>query len=169
MHSVGLRPEVEFPSQNWGMANGRCRMHGGKSTGPRTAEGKERIRQAHWKHGQPSAEGIRQHKEFRKVLRSAKELSGYIQQKLTDDSIPEDEANTMFDQLEELESKLFSTIEEFKYLSLSDRLALGKYIRSNLSQGQEFFERLMNHPKSNTPPSGSSAGSEWPKTFVISS
>ena len=29
----------------------RCRMHGGKSTGPRTAEGLERIRQAHLTHG----------------------------------------------------------------------------------------------------------------------
>jgi hypothetical protein len=29
----------------------RCRLHGGKSTGPRTAEGLERSRRAHWKHG----------------------------------------------------------------------------------------------------------------------
>lgn len=28
------------------MANGRCRMHGGKSTGPRTETGLERSRQA---------------------------------------------------------------------------------------------------------------------------
>ena len=32
------------------MANGRCRMHGGKSTGPRTAEGLERPRKARLKH-----------------------------------------------------------------------------------------------------------------------
>src|SRR3954465_7630171 len=37
------------------MANGRCRMHGGKSTGPRTAEGLERCRKARWKHGYYSA------------------------------------------------------------------------------------------------------------------
>ena len=33
------------------MKNGRCRMHGGKSTGPRTPEGRERSRRANWKHG----------------------------------------------------------------------------------------------------------------------
>ena len=38
------------------MANGRCRFHGGKSTGPRTCEGLERSRKARWKHGHYSAE-----------------------------------------------------------------------------------------------------------------
>jgi hypothetical protein len=38
------------------MANGRCRFHGGKSTGPRTSEGLERSRKANWKHGYYSAE-----------------------------------------------------------------------------------------------------------------
>ena len=33
------------------MANGRCRMHGGKSTGPRTPEGKARMRLAITTHG----------------------------------------------------------------------------------------------------------------------
>jgi hypothetical protein len=33
------------------MRNGRCRMHGGHSTGPRTAEGLTRSRRARWKHG----------------------------------------------------------------------------------------------------------------------
>lgn len=33
------------------MANGRCRLHGGLSTGPKTAEGIERIRKAVTKHG----------------------------------------------------------------------------------------------------------------------
>ena len=38
------------------MANGRCRMHGDPSTGPRTAEGLERSRRSRWKHGHYSAE-----------------------------------------------------------------------------------------------------------------
>lgn len=38
------------------MPNGRCRMHGGKSTGPRTAEGLARARRARWKHGCYSGE-----------------------------------------------------------------------------------------------------------------
>jgi hypothetical protein len=33
------------------MPNGRCKLHGGKSTGPRTQEGLERSRRANWKHG----------------------------------------------------------------------------------------------------------------------
>jgi hypothetical protein len=34
----------------------RCRLHGGLSTGPRTAEGLERSRRARWKHGRYSRE-----------------------------------------------------------------------------------------------------------------
>ena len=32
----------------------RCRLHGGLSTGPQTPEGKQRIVDAHWKHGRRS-------------------------------------------------------------------------------------------------------------------
>ena len=38
------------------MPNGRCRLHGGLSTGPRTPEGLARSRRARWKHGVCSAE-----------------------------------------------------------------------------------------------------------------
>jgi hypothetical protein len=38
------------------MPNGRCKFHGGKSTGPRTPEGLERSRRANWKHGYYSRE-----------------------------------------------------------------------------------------------------------------
>jgi hypothetical protein len=37
------------------MANGRCRMHGGRSTGPRTLAGLARIRTATTRHGRCSA------------------------------------------------------------------------------------------------------------------
>jgi hypothetical protein len=33
-----------------------CGNHGGYSTGPRSNEGKERIRSAHWKHGRETLE-----------------------------------------------------------------------------------------------------------------
>jgi hypothetical protein len=33
------------------MKNGRCRHHGGKSTGPRTEAGRARLRKANLKHG----------------------------------------------------------------------------------------------------------------------
>ena len=38
------------------MKNGRCHKHGGASTGPRTAEGMQRCRQASWKHGGRAAD-----------------------------------------------------------------------------------------------------------------
>lgn len=38
------------------MKNGRCRLHGGKSTGPRTREGLERMRQFKIKHGRYTKE-----------------------------------------------------------------------------------------------------------------
>lgn len=37
------------------MRNGRCRLHGGASTGPKTPEGLERSRRARWIHGFYSA------------------------------------------------------------------------------------------------------------------
>ena len=37
------------------MPNGRCRLHGGLSTGPRTPGGLARSRRSRWKHGARSA------------------------------------------------------------------------------------------------------------------
>jgi hypothetical protein len=53
------------------MPNGRCHKHGGASTGPRTAEGRERCRAAALKHGGRGAEArqaARDRGEARKVL-----------------------------------------------------------------------------------------------------
>ena len=47
----GARNRRGTPCQCPAMANGRCRLHGGLSTGPRTAAGIERIRRAVTKHG----------------------------------------------------------------------------------------------------------------------
>jgi hypothetical protein len=47
------------------MRNGRCRMHGGMSTGPKTAEGLARSRRANWKHGRYSAEEKAERREVR--------------------------------------------------------------------------------------------------------
>ncbi len=49
------------------MANGRCRMHGGRSTGPRTPEGKASRTAAHTTHGHRAA-------PQRKALRAARTL-----------------------------------------------------------------------------------------------
>jgi hypothetical protein len=56
------------------MANGRCRLHGGLSTGAKTAEGIERIRQAVIKHGRYSARATQERRLFRQLLRESREL-----------------------------------------------------------------------------------------------
>src|SRR5277367_642745 len=45
------------PGQAPGMANGRCHMHGGKSTGARTAAGIARMTAANTTHGKYAAAG----------------------------------------------------------------------------------------------------------------
>jgi hypothetical protein len=56
------------------MRNGRCHLHGGKSTGPRTPEGLERSRKANWKHGHYSREAIAQRREARATMRMMRAL-----------------------------------------------------------------------------------------------
>jgi hypothetical protein len=56
------------------MRNGRCRLHGGLSTGPKTAEGIERIRRAKTKHGLYSAKAIAERKQFRGLFQDCREV-----------------------------------------------------------------------------------------------
>jgi hypothetical protein len=51
------------------MRNGRWRLHGGKSTGPRTPEGLERMRKAKTKHGLYMAEAIELRRLVNLILR----------------------------------------------------------------------------------------------------
>ena len=51
------------------MRNGRCRLHGGKSTVPRTPDGLARSHRARWKHGYYSAEAKAERAEARVSLR----------------------------------------------------------------------------------------------------
>ena len=62
------------PCQGPAMANGRCRMHGGASTGPRTAAGLERSRKARWQHGFYSAEAREQRRKARETARILRAL-----------------------------------------------------------------------------------------------
>ena len=63
------------------MANGRCRMHGGKSTGPRTADGLERSRKANWKHGRYSAESLTERRYISQLLRESRETIEQVEKK----------------------------------------------------------------------------------------
>ena len=51
----GARTRAGCSCRQPAMRNGRCRMHGGLSTGPRTPEGRERCRRARLTHGGYSA------------------------------------------------------------------------------------------------------------------
>jgi len=51
------------------MENGRCRLHGGKSTGPKTEKGIQRIREAHLKEGLYTKDALEWKKEFNKLVR----------------------------------------------------------------------------------------------------
>jgi hypothetical protein len=61
------------PCQCPAMANGRCRLHGGLSTGPKTVAGIERIRRAVTKHGWYSMQARAERKHCRIQLRQYRE------------------------------------------------------------------------------------------------
>ena len=63
------RTRVGGSCQQPAMSNGRCRMHGGTSTGPRTREGLQRIVQARTIHGAYGAEMC----ALRRLLRALEE------------------------------------------------------------------------------------------------
>jgi hypothetical protein len=60
------------------MANGRCRWHGGCSTGARTPEGLERARRASWKHGQRSAAALAANRAVRELRRAVDALDDAV-------------------------------------------------------------------------------------------
>ena len=68
----GAKTRKGTPCRAPAMRNGRCRLHGGKSTGPRTEEGIERIRRSHLIHGRYTREAIAKRKEFNELLRALK-------------------------------------------------------------------------------------------------
>ena len=59
----GARTRAGCPCRGPAMANGKCRMHGGASTGPRTQDGIERLRAARTSHGYhgPAGKRFREH------------------------------------------------------------------------------------------------------------
>jgi hypothetical protein len=62
------------PCRGAAMPNGRCRMHGGPSTGPRTVEGLARSSRAGWKHGYYSAGSKAARAEARATMRALRAL-----------------------------------------------------------------------------------------------
>lgn len=70
----GARTRSGSPCASPAMANGRCRMHGGASTGPRTAEGLACIREARTIHGNRGAEMRALRRHLRALLVRSAEL-----------------------------------------------------------------------------------------------
>jgi hypothetical protein len=56
------------PCRAAAMPNGRCKVHRGKSTGPRTPEGLDRSRRANWKHGYYSREAKAERSRVRAAI-----------------------------------------------------------------------------------------------------
>lgn len=69
----GAKTRRGKPCQGPGMKNGRCRMHGGPSTGPKTPEGIEAIRRAHLKHGRRTKAAIAANRLLAKELAQVRE------------------------------------------------------------------------------------------------
>src|SRR3954463_9807002 len=65
---VAGRKHRGCPCQQPAMRNGRCRFHGGKSTGARTIEGAERARQAVLRHGFYAEAARRERQEAQSAL-----------------------------------------------------------------------------------------------------
>ena len=77
------RTRAGHPCRSPAMRNGRCRMHGGASTGPRTAEGLERCRLANFKHGMRSAEVISMRRQASAARRAIGKLIARAEERTT--------------------------------------------------------------------------------------
>jgi hypothetical protein len=74
----GARTRSGSACKSPGMSNGRCRLHGGLSTGPRTPEGLERMRRANTKHGKYTEENRRLMRYIRALDMEARRTAGEL-------------------------------------------------------------------------------------------
>jgi len=70
----GAKTRKSTACQSPAMKNGRCRMHGGKSTGARTKAGIEKIKKANFKNGLYTKEAVADRKIMGWLIRNSKEL-----------------------------------------------------------------------------------------------
>ncbi len=70
----GAKNRRGTPCGGAAMRNGRCRMHGGLSTGAKTPEGIERIRRAKTIHGRYSISSRTESQNFRDLLQTFRSL-----------------------------------------------------------------------------------------------
>jgi hypothetical protein len=72
----GAKTRAGTPCRSAAMPNGRCRMHGGPSTGPKTEAGKAAIRASRTKHGRYSQASIAERRKVRSAIRALREMFG---------------------------------------------------------------------------------------------
>jgi hypothetical protein len=70
----GAKTRRGTPCQCPSMRNGRCKLHGGRSTGAKTAEGRERIRKVVTRHGYYSAPANAERAHYRALLQRCREM-----------------------------------------------------------------------------------------------
>jgi len=64
------------------MKNGRCRIHGGLSTGPKTSHAIERIRKANLKHGLYTAAAKAARRHCRQLMKQSRETLKELRSRL---------------------------------------------------------------------------------------
>jgi hypothetical protein len=71
--------------------NGRCALHGGRSTGPKTQRGLQRISEANLKHGRQTKDKLAAQRHAAKVGRQVRGELKRIEQRIVDAGLmPED-------------------------------------------------------------------------------
>lgn len=71
------------PCKRFACKNGRCKYHGGRSTGPKTEEGRRRCAEARTKHGMRSKKGLEERRMIRELLSKIDSEAIRINQKST--------------------------------------------------------------------------------------
>jgi len=79
MKQCGAKTKQDTFCQGNVLKNGRCRLHGGLSTGAKTEAGIQRQRIAHLKHGYYTNDAIAQRKQLRQLLKASNQLLAEIQ------------------------------------------------------------------------------------------
>lgn len=64
------------PCRQPAMKNGRCRLHGGLSTGAKTIEGKRKSAMANYKHGHYTQTAMLERKKMRMMMQWRNDLAG---------------------------------------------------------------------------------------------
>ena len=76
------RTNNNLPCRNYTMKNGRCRMHGGSSTGPKTNQGKKSIAQARTTNGLRTKDMLAEKKKYREIVRDTDSILAGVQTRI---------------------------------------------------------------------------------------